>query len=130
MRNEYLCKQMIGVFGHRLKRTLSILLIVIMAALMINRILYTHIHVLPDGSVVTHAHPFSKSTEGNSRSSHQHSNTELFLLDQLDILMLFVSAAFVLKPFAASTGFNEPATDRLRPAFVPHSPVRAPQTYM
>lgn len=97
---------------------------------MINRVMYTHIHVLPNGSVVTHAHPFSKSTQGNSGSSHQHSNTELFLLDQLDILMLFASAAFVLKQFAASTGFNEPTTDRLLTAFVPHSPGRAPPTCM
>ena len=119
-----------GFFGHRLKRTLSILLIVAMAALMINRVVYTHIHVLYNGSVVTHAHPFSKSTEGNPDSSHQHSNTELFLLDQLHNLILFVSAAFILKPFAASTGFSEPATDRLLPAFVPPFPGRAPPACM
>ena len=121
---------MIGVFGHRLKRTLSILLIVAMAALMINRIVYTHIHVLYNGSVVTHAHPFSKSTEGNPDSSHQHSNPELFLLNQLYPLILFVSAAFILKLFAASTGFIEPATERLFTAFVPHSLGRAPPTFM
>ncbi|MEN8230687.1 MAG: hypothetical protein ABFS38_21200 [Bacteroidota bacterium] len=118
-----------GFFRHR-QKDLSILLIIVMAALMFNKVLYTHIHVLPNGSVVTHAHPFSKSTEGNPASSHQHSNTELFLLNQLNILMFFISAAFVLKQFAASSCFNEPATERLFTAFVPHSPGRAPPTCM
>ncbi len=121
---------MTGVFRHRLKRTLPILLIVAMVALMINRVVYAHIHVLHNGSVVTHAHPFSKSPEGNPDSSHQHSNTELFLLDQLHTLILFVSAAFILKPFAASTGFNEPATNHLLPDFVPPLPGRAPPACM
>ena len=121
---------MIAVFGHRLKRTLSILLIIVMAALMINRVVYTHIHVLPNGSVVSHAHPFSKSNEGNPNSSHQHSNTQLFLMDQLDILMLFVIAGFVLKQVLTSTGFKEPVSDFLLPAFVPYSPGRAPPSCM
>ena len=124
------CEQMTGVFGHRLKQTLSILLIVAVVALMINSVVYTHIHVLYNGSVVTHAHPFSKCTEGNPDSSHQHSNTELFLLDQLHTLILFVSALFILKPFAASTGFIDPAPDRLLPAFVPPFPGRAPPSCM
>ena len=66
---------MTGIFGHRIERTLSILLIVAVAALILNRVMYAHIHVLYNGSVVTHAHPFSKSTEGNPDSSHQISCT-------------------------------------------------------
>jgi len=119
-----------GISGHRLKRILPFLLVVVMAALMLNRVVYIHIHVLADGSGIAHAHPFSKSTEGNPESSHQHSNMELFLLDQLDILMFFVGAAFVLKQFAASRSFSEPVFDRLLPAFVPHAPGRAPPICM
>lgn len=121
---------MIEIFGHRLKRIFSILLIVIMAALVVNKVVYTHIHVLPNGSVFTHAHPFSKSTEDNPGSSHQHSNTEIILLAQLDILILLISVAFVFERFAVSIRFNEPATDRLRTAFVPFLPGRAPPTCM
>ncbi len=121
---------MTGVIGHKLKRSLSILLIVIMTASMINRVVYTHIHILTNGSLVTHAHPFSKSTEGNSASTHQHSNLELFLLDQLDILILCVTAAFLLKQFITPTSFREPVMEPLLPAFVPPLPGRAPPACM
>jgi hypothetical protein len=121
---------MTGLSGHRLKRIIWILQIVVITALMINRVAYTHIHFLPDGSVVAHAHPYSKSAEGNPDSSHRHSKTELFLFDQLNILMFFFTAAIVLKQYVAFTGFSEPTTDCLLTAFIPHSLGRAPPTCM
>lgn len=110
----------------RLKPALSIMLIAVITALMINRIVYTHIHVLSNGSLVSHAHPFSKNAEGTPDSSHRHTNIEFFLLDQLDILMLFVSASIVLKQFSQSSLQNEPAQGPLLTAFVPISQGRAP----
>ncbi|MCP4313884.1 MAG: hypothetical protein GY790_21730 [Bacteroidetes bacterium] len=102
------------------------IMILVMGALMVNKAIYTHVHLQPEGSIHSHAHPFNKSTENKSNSSHDHSGTELFLLDHLDILMLFVSAAFILKQLASRTGFNEPTADRMLPAFVPLTPGRAP----
>ena len=39
------------------------LLILVMGCLLVNQAIYTHTHVLPDGSLVSHAHPFSKKTD-------------------------------------------------------------------
>lgn len=106
------------------------MMIAVIAALMINRVVYTHIHVLSNGSLVSHAHPFSKNTEGKSDAGHQHSTIEFFLLDQLDILILCVTAAFVLKQFSKSSPFTEPSRGPLLTALIPISQGRAPPICM
>lgn len=121
---------MVGAWGLRLKPILTILLIAVITALMINRVVYSHIHVLSNGSLVSHAHPFSKSAESKPDSSHQHSNIEFFLLDQLDILILCATAAFVLKQFSKSSRFNQTAPVHLLTALVPNSQGRAPPICM
>lgn len=112
------------------KRTLTILLITANVAMMLNRALYTHIHIFSDGSVVTHAHPFSRNSEGHPNSSHHHSNLELFLLSQLDVLILTVTAGFVLMQFVPSHFDGMPARERYYSTFVPFCPGRAPPVYM
>ena len=101
-------------------------MILVMGALMVNKAIYTHVHLQPEGSVHSHAHPFNKGAEDKSNSSHEHSSTELILLDHLDILMLSVCAASVLIGISSNTGFQEPASDRLLAAFVPCTQGRAP----
>ena len=112
--------------GHTFKRTLTILLIACNVALMINRALYTHIHIFSDGSVVTHAHPFSRHSEGHPSSSHHHSNLELFLLSQLNILILTVSAGFLLMQFVPCQYVGVPARNLYYLVVVPISQGRAP----
>lgn len=114
------------LFGNTLKRLTVGFMILVMGALMVNKAIYTHVHLQPEGSVHSHAHPFNKSTENKSSSSHEHSSSELILLDHLDILMLFISAAFVLIQLASNSGFQETTNDRLRSAFIPLTQGRAP----
>jgi hypothetical protein len=121
---------MVKVFGHRLKSILSILLIAVMTTLMLNRLVYVHIHLLPDGTGISHAHPFSKSGAANPESSHQHSDMELFLLDQLDILILVLAAAYLLKPFARFNGVQKPVTEHLLTIPLPLYQGRAPPRCM
>ena len=106
------------------------MLILVMGSLLVNQALYTHTHVMPDGSIVSHAHPFSKNAGCNKNTTHQHSSAEFFLLDMLDVLILYAIAAFVLKRSALNTLFREASLDRLLPALVPISLGRAPPAYM
>ena len=112
------------------KRITLAMLILVMGCLLVNQALYTHTHVLPDGSIVSHAHPFSKNAGCNKSTSHQHSSSELFLLNLLDVLILCAIAAFILNCSASTTHFREAALDRLLPALVPVSQGRAPPAYM
>jgi len=115
-----------GKFDEVMKRLAAGLMIAIMSILMVNRALYVHIHVLPDGSVVSHAHPFSKNTDTSNGKTHQHTSLEFFLLDQLEVLTLGISAIIVLKVLTNSINFHLRTPDRLLPSLVPFSPGRAP----
>ncbi|MBE9517401.1 MAG: hypothetical protein IMY68_02490 [Bacteroidetes bacterium] len=112
------------------KRITLAMIILVMGCLLVNQALYTHTHVMPDGSIVSHAHPFSKNAGCNKNTTHQHSSAELFLLYLLNVLILCALAAFVLKRSASTNLFREASLDRLLPALVPVSPGRAPPTYM
>lgn len=127
---KYICFSMVKVFGHRLKGIISILLIAVMTTLMLNRLVYIHVHILPDGTGISHAHPFSKNNTGNPGNSHQHSNMELYLLDQLDTLILVLLAACILKPFATISGLQKPINELLLTAHVFQHQGRAPPSSM
>ena len=84
----YFCFRMKGKFHRGWKSVMLGMLFMIMGSLLLNQALYTHTHVLPNGSIVSHAHPFNKSQESQGGSSHQHSTLEFFLLQNLQILFL------------------------------------------
>jgi hypothetical protein len=75
---------------NRTKKYFAISLISIVGLLTLNNALFLHMHRLANGSLVVHAHPFSKSNQPeNSAKSHQHSKVELQFLDSL--LLLFAN---------------------------------------
>ncbi len=102
------------------------MLILIMGIMLINKAIYTHVHVLPDGSVIVHAHPFSKNTENNKGNSHQHSNLDIFLLEIMSVLFFSTIVASTLELFARSAQFSPPAEAHLFPGLILVSPGRAP----
>lgn len=88
-RNQYYFYfRMKGIVHRGWKNVMLGMLFMILGSLLLNQALYTHTHVLPDGSIVSHAHPFNKSQESQGGSSHQHSTLEFFLLQNLQILFL------------------------------------------
>jgi hypothetical protein len=62
------------------KKTISLVLLVLVVALAVNNSLYIHVHSF-NGKSVVHAHPYQKSDTGNSGSNHEHTGFELFLLN-------------------------------------------------
>lgn len=75
-------------------------LIMIMGSLLVNQALNTHTHVMPDGSIISHAHPFNKSQESKQGGSHQHSAPEFFLLHNLQLLFFVAFLSLILKELA------------------------------
>lgn len=69
------------------------MLIGIVGAYMFNYIYYTRQHILKDGSVITHTHPYNKS-DAKPFKEHHHSKPELLLYNLHKIL--FVVSAFDL----------------------------------
>jgi hypothetical protein len=106
------------------------MLILIMGIMLVNKVVYTHVHVLPDGSVTVHAHPFSKNTEHNKGNSHQHSNLDIFLLEMMNVLIFSSIAACTLELFARSSRFGTLPEAHLVLSLVPVDPGRAPPACM
>ena len=75
-------------------------MILIMAALLINNAVYTHIHVMPDGTMHTHAHPFSKTADSGKGQSHHHTNLEFFIFQGLDLLIITTMMVGILLIFS------------------------------
>ena len=119
-----------GKAVYDLKRLIAGLMVLTISLLMVNRAFYIHIHVLPNGTMVSHAHPFSKSTDNGEEKDHQHSSLEFLLLEQMDVLIFSAIALFVLLAFSQSMTLGRPDMDRLLPSLVPISPSRAPPSCM
>ena len=79
-------------------KTASILILVIIVFMICNNIVWQHIHILPDGTLVTHAHPYSKNTEDSPAKQHHHTTAEILLLESLAI---FIPIAFLTLAFIA-----------------------------
>ena len=61
-------------------RLFSYLFIVIVGLMIANKVLNLHLHKMENGSIVAHAHPFEKSDGSTPYESHQHTDTELLLI--------------------------------------------------
>ena len=102
------------------------MLILLTGMMAFNRALYTHVHVLPDGTVQTHAHPFSKNGEGAGGETHHHTMMQFVLLHSLNLLIAMSAATFLFMcsggsesapTFPRSAYNREPV--RLRPGRAP-----------
>lgn len=78
---------------NRLKHQIFALFLVgCLSLLVLNKMVYTHLHILADGTVVSHAHPYNKNTDNKPFKSHHHSTEELVILQMFSYVpkMLFV----------------------------------------
>ncbi len=57
-----------------------------------NRTVFIHSHHLPDGRVVTHAHPYDKGNDKDPYKTHHHSLAQFYLLNSLDLLFFSFTA--------------------------------------
>ncbi|MFW5820201.1 MAG: hypothetical protein ACOCWA_02855 [Bacteroidota bacterium] len=61
-----------------------------------SKAFYQHSHVLSDGSVITHAHPFNKSSDNSPFKKHQHTSFELYVLENVNLLFALSITTLVL----------------------------------
>ncbi|MEN8157866.1 MAG: hypothetical protein ABFS10_13025 [Bacteroidota bacterium] len=115
-----------GNFISILKRYAVVLVICVMGVMVANKAVYIHIHVMDNGTVITHAHPFNKSQESEQGKSHQHSNLEFFLFQSLQILFTWIAVSVALINISKKTEKRYFTRGHLTPALIPVKPGRAP----
>lgn len=62
------------------------MLILAIGTLVLNRTLFIHVHILPDGTMVVHAHPSGKTDDQDGGRNHSHTGGELLILQHQDLL--------------------------------------------
>ena len=94
--------------------------------LIANTGIYMHTHVLADGTIVAHSHPYDKSENSGSSQSHHHTSIEFILLDNLYILFLSFIAAFIPGVFTGNPGYSFQLVSSLPSAICNTNQGRAP----
>jgi hypothetical protein len=81
-----------------LKEILAVWIACMVLLITLNNAFFLHYHTSCDGSLVSHAHPFSPSGEENSPiQGHHHTGFEMILLDSLMTLALATSVFFFIQ---------------------------------
>ena len=73
-------------------KLIVLLLISSFVLVFINNAVFYHSHKLANGEVVSHAHPYNKTTDSQPFKSHHHSKTELLFLQNIQLLFASVFA--------------------------------------
>ncbi len=74
--------------NNRAKKLITLFMMGLMTMLITNKIAFTHIHKLDDGTIVEHAHPYNKTDDSAPLKTHHHTNAELLFFHNLNILFL------------------------------------------
>ncbi|MBI9069250.1 MAG: hypothetical protein JEZ09_18275 [Salinivirgaceae bacterium] len=74
----------------------TFLMIGVIAMLVVNKVVFMHVHKLSDGTIIEHAHPFDKNTDSEPFKSHHHSNAGFFFYENLNFLFLVLSLIIAL----------------------------------
>ena len=85
-------------FKKNIIRLTAILLVAVTALLIVNKALFTHIHINLQGQVVAHSHPFHQDAGDSGKANHHHSAQEFYYYSQLSLLfpVLFLFLVFAL----------------------------------
>lgn len=65
--------------------------------MVINNAVFIHSHILSDGTVIVHAHPYNKTNDSQPFKSHKHSKTDIILLQNIQqyLPLLLLALAFL-----------------------------------
>jgi hypothetical protein len=75
----------------------SIVLVPLLLLFFFNRVANWHYHILPNGLVIEHSHPYSSSTNSKSPyQNHSHTDFEIIVLSIITTLSGFLLVLFFL----------------------------------
>jgi type III secretory pathway component EscU len=73
-------------FSHSILINTVFLLVGIMVIMIANQTVFIHSHVLSNGQVISHAHPYDKNDDTKPFKSHHHTKSEILFLENVKIL--------------------------------------------
>lgn len=73
--------------------------------LVANKSIFMHTHKLADGTIIVHAHPFDRSNESGPYQSHQHTEAEFLIFQNIEIFFPLFFLIVDLPPLAKKAEF-------------------------
>ncbi|MFB6320276.1 hypothetical protein [Saccharicrinis sp. FJH54] len=78
-----------------LHRAISCFLLAAFTMYVVTQTVFLHTHKMPDGTAITHAHPYNKTTEQAPFKTHHHTSVDFMMLHHLHLLFfVIISFAF------------------------------------
>lgn len=77
----------------------AILLIFSVGLWTASKSIFQHAHVMPDGEIVYHAHPYNKSSDSAPFKQHKHTDAQLAVIDNFNAIILSILTVFSVLPF-------------------------------
>jgi len=103
---------MSGKIYQRIVKAFAIVQIIMVVMITLNNALFLHKHILPNGDIIVHAHPYKKAADNAPFQSHHHSTNELFIIS--GIAILFLISILSITPIGEFHKYRFPALRRKR----------------
>jgi len=88
---------------------IALVLILSFGLQVLNKALYSHVHVMADGTLVTHAHPFDKSSDQEPVKHHEHTYGEWQILEiGRNLYLVFPALLFLIFNFLLTVIAEKP----------------------
>lgn len=105
---------------------IALLLSVVVSFQVVNKAVYTHTHILDDGTLMAHAHPYNKQSDSSPYKNHHHSQYEIAFLQQANYLFLIFLGILSLSLFSESRILHEKIRDTYFSFYILFSQGRSP----
>jgi len=81
----------------KIYKMIWLLTLIAVFSIIVNNSIFIHTHILPDGRIVEHAHPYNSSDKNSdSKQNHHHTKQEFLLLDSIYHLLKRTHFIFVV----------------------------------
>ncbi len=110
----------------KLLRAAALLLITMYVVQVFNNSFYLHTHELAPGKVVTHAHPYNKSSDTEPVKSHNHTWDQIITLENMELLFPVLFLFLFLLSIDRKESFKDYLLPEIKPACITLHKGRAP----
>ena len=110
-------------------KSVALLLVAVIAMLTFNQSVNLHSHKLADGTIVSHAHPYNKTSDSGPVKNHHHTLTGLLILNHFKIIFLSLFITIALLRTANLVIRDTEEELHFEPHYIHYAPGRAPPIF-
>lgn len=79
-----------------LKQALGYIVLISLVLQIVTRVTSTHIHILADGNLIAHTHPYHHHEDSKDSPQHRHESKELFFFEHFEVLFPVIFIALLI----------------------------------